>query len=169
MQTITTEGRRTDLTPEEARIRTRRRERGQAMVEFALLLPLFLIVIFIAVDFGVGLSRWVVLTNATREGARLGVTGVSSNEVQIKTASSTDGLVTAGDVTVNYIDASGNGTTGDKGDSIVVETNYDYGLITPLKVLLGLGPTGSLTFSSCTDMRMELPASGAVDDGVTRC
>ncbi len=35
------------------------------MVEFALLLPLFLIVIFIAVDFGVGLSRYIVITNAT--------------------------------------------------------------------------------------------------------
>ena len=138
------------------------------MVEFALLLPLFLIVIFIAVDFGVGLGRWVVLTNATREGARLGVTGISSNEVAIRTASSTDGLVAAADVTVNYIDSSGNGTVGDTGDSIVVEANYDYGLITPLKAFLSLG-FNSLAFSSCTDMRMELPASGASDDGVTRC
>ena len=162
-------GERTSLTPEEEAIkRARRKERGQSMVEFALLLPLFLIVIFLAIDFGVGLGRWVVLTNATREGARFGVTGVSPNEVATRTAATTTGLVTAGDVIVNYIDISGNGTIGDKGDSIVVEANYDYELITPLKAFLSLG-FDSLTFSSCTNMRMELPASGVADDGVTRC
>ena len=156
------------MTAEEATRRARRRQRGQAMVEFALILPLFLVVLFLAVDFGVGLSRWAVVTNATREGARLGVTGVDRGQVRIKTASATTGLVNPGDVTVNYIDASGNGTVGDKGDSIVVSTGYEYGLITPLKVFLSLG-FDSLTFSSCTVMRMELPASGASDDGVTRC
>ena len=138
------------------------------MVEFALLLPLFLVVIFLSVDFGVGLTRWVVLTNATREGARLGITGVSSNEVAIKTASSTSGLVGTTDVTVNYIDANGNGAVGDVGDSIVVDVTYDYGLITPLKAFLSLG-FDSLVLSSCTDMRLELPVAGAADDGVTRC
>ncbi len=150
--------------------RTGRRERGQAMVEFALLLPLFLIVIFISIDFGVGLGRWVILTNATREGARLGVIGVSSNEVALKTAATSNGLIDpTTDVTVNYIDASGNGVVGDKGDSIVVEANYNYGLITPLKAFLSLG-FDSLAFSSCTNMRMELPTfDAATDDGVTRC
>ncbi len=109
-----------------------RRQRGQAMVEFALLLPLFLVVIFLSVDFGVGLTRWVILTNATREGARLAVTGVSSNEIAIKTATTSSGLVDSGDVTVNYIDASGNAVVGDKGDSVVVEAKYEYQLITPL-------------------------------------
>ncbi len=138
------------------------------MVEFALLLPLFMVVLFLAVDFGVGLSRWAVVTNATREGARLGVTGVAPNQVAKQTSDATQDLVADGDVTVNYIDASGNDTVGDKGDSIVVTTAYDYELITPLKAFLSLGFDG-LTFSSCTVMRMELTASGASDDGVTRC
>ncbi len=162
------EGRRANVTAEEATRRARRRQRGQAMVEFALLLPLFLVVLFLAVDFGVGLSRWAVVTNSTREGARLGVTGVAPGEVASRTAFAAQGLVAAGDVTVNYVDVSGNGTIGDKGDSIVVSADYEYGLITPLKAILSLG-FDSLTFGSCTVMRMELPASGAADDGVTRC
>ena len=156
------------MTAEEATRRARRRQRGQAMVEFALILPLFMVVLFLAVDFGVGLSRWAIVTNATREGARLGVTGVAAGQVRDKTSSATEGLVAAGDVTVNYFDASGNGTVGDKGDSIVVRADYEYGLITPLKAFLSLGFDG-LNFGSCTDMRMELSASGASDDGVTRC
>ncbi len=138
------------------------------MVEFALLLPLFLVVIFLSVDFGVGLTRWVILTNATREGARLAVTGVSSNEIAIKTATTSSGLVDSGDVTVNYIDASGNAVVGDKGDSVVVEAKYEYELITPLKVFLSLG-FDSLSLTSCTNMRMEVTASAAFDDGITRC
>ncbi len=154
----------------QSKAKANRKERGQALVEFAMLLPLFLVVIFLSIDFGVGLTRWVILTNATREGARLGVTGASSNEVAIKTATTTGGLVGTKDVTVNYIDANGNGDVGDEGDSIVVDVTYDYGLITPLKGFLSLG-FDSLVLTSCTDMRMELPpATGpAFDDGVTRC
>ena len=37
------------------------------MVEFALLLPLFFIVLFLIIAFGVGISRWVIVTHSTRE------------------------------------------------------------------------------------------------------
>ena len=47
--------------------------RGQAMVEFALALPMILAVMFGAVEFGTALYDKAVLTNASREGARFGV------------------------------------------------------------------------------------------------
>jgi hypothetical protein len=49
----------------------RGRERGSALVEFALCLPLLLVVIAGIVDFGFAFQRYEVLTNAAREGARL--------------------------------------------------------------------------------------------------
>jgi Flp pilus assembly pilin Flp len=49
----------------------RRSERGAALVEFALVLPLLLVVIAGIVDFGFLFQRYEVLTNAAREGARL--------------------------------------------------------------------------------------------------
>jgi hypothetical protein len=149
---------------------TNRRERGQSMVEFALLLPIFLVVIFIIVDFGVGISRWVIITNSTREGARLGaVCGDGSScdpltDIPIRVASTSNGLLDPIDVTVYYLDKDGDGDVGDRGDSVVVESNYQYDLITPLQVFLGLA-FDSIDFHSCTDMRLELPFSGAGGGG----
>jgi Flp pilus assembly protein TadG len=47
-------------------------ERGAALVEFALVAPLLLVVLAGIVDFGFLFQRYEVLTNAAREGARLG-------------------------------------------------------------------------------------------------
>ena len=51
----------------------RRGERGQAIVELALTLPLLLLVVLGVFDFGLMFERFEVVTNAAREGARLGV------------------------------------------------------------------------------------------------
>ena len=48
-----------------------RGERGAALVEFALALPLLLVVLAGIVDFGFVFQRYEVVTNAAREGARL--------------------------------------------------------------------------------------------------
>src|SRR5438034_112287 len=47
----------------------RRRFRGQSLVEFALVLPVMLIVIMFGVDFGRAFLGWVNLQNASRLGA----------------------------------------------------------------------------------------------------
>ncbi|MGN6415505.1 TadE/TadG family type IV pilus assembly protein [Flexivirga sp.] len=47
-----------------------RRERGASLVEFALVLPLFLLLVGGMVDFGRAFYTEVMLTNAAREGAR---------------------------------------------------------------------------------------------------
>ena len=48
-------------------------ERGQAVIELALTLPLLLLVVFGIIDFGFMFQRYEAVTNAAREGARLGV------------------------------------------------------------------------------------------------
>jgi Flp pilus assembly protein TadG len=48
-----------------------RGERGAEMVEFALVLPLLLVVVGGIIDFGLMFQRWEVVTNAAREGARI--------------------------------------------------------------------------------------------------
>ena len=53
----------------------RRSQRGQSLVEFALVLPILLILVLGIVDFGMGLRAYVTLTNATREGARFAAVG----------------------------------------------------------------------------------------------
>ena len=50
-----------------------RAESGAAAVEFALLLPLLMMIVFGIIEFGFALYQQAVLTNASREGARLGI------------------------------------------------------------------------------------------------
>ncbi len=48
----------------------RRDERGEALVEFAILAPILILLLLAMVDFGRVFDAWVVSTNAAREGAR---------------------------------------------------------------------------------------------------
>ena len=48
-------------------------ERGAELVEFAIVLPLLLLVTMGIIDFGFMFQRYVVLTNAAMEGARVAV------------------------------------------------------------------------------------------------
>src|SRR5207244_13008620 len=50
----------------------RRSEKGQSLAEFVLVLPIFLILVFAIIDFGLGFHAWLTVTNSPREGARLG-------------------------------------------------------------------------------------------------
>ncbi|MDP2661513.1 MAG: TadE/TadG family type IV pilus assembly protein [Dehalococcoidia bacterium] len=47
-----------------------RSERGEALVEFVILAPVLMLLLFGMVDFGRVYDAWVVSTNAAREGAR---------------------------------------------------------------------------------------------------
>src|SRR4051794_18751060 len=51
-----------------------RRRRGQSVVEFALILPAFLLLMLIAVDFGRIFFTSIQLNNAVREAANYGAT-----------------------------------------------------------------------------------------------
>jgi len=51
----------------------RTREAGTSIVEMTIVLPLLLLLVFAIGEFGIAYTQWVSLTNATREGARVGV------------------------------------------------------------------------------------------------
>ena len=46
-------------------------EKGATAIEFALILPVFIIIIFAVFQFGIVFNNWIALTYAAREGARL--------------------------------------------------------------------------------------------------
>jgi TadE-like protein len=48
----------------------RERERGQALVEFALIAPLFLLLVVGIIQFGIGLNYWLDLNRIANQGAR---------------------------------------------------------------------------------------------------
>jgi hypothetical protein len=46
------------------------REHGQSLVEFAIILPVLLLIVLGAIDLGMGFKTYIALTNAAREGVR---------------------------------------------------------------------------------------------------
>ena len=134
------------------RERRQRRERGQALVEFALVLPIFLILVLGIVDFGWALRSWITVTNSAREGARMGAVGATCDDIKQRAVDTSADLLTLSDVTVENC-------RGDPGTSVVVTVTYDYSFITPLGGLLTTFTGGSLpstiTMTSSSDMRIE--------------
>lgn len=131
-----------------------RRRQGQSLVEFAVVLPVFLLVLAGIVDFGLGLYSQMTVINAAREGARLGVVdpkdtaGITARVDAMAGGLDKSQLV----INVNCKKPSGSGvacSVAEEGDSVVVEVDYTYRLIWPL----ALG--NSLGLSSTVQMRIE--------------
>jgi len=128
-------------------------EGGQTLVEFTLVLPIFLLVMFAIVDFGMAFHAWITVTNSAREGARVGAVRATSGEIEQRvrdTATSLD----QGELHVAVTNAEGQ-----PGGSVVVDVSYSYSMMTPLADLLNLVSGGTipatLTLSSTADMRLE--------------
>mgnify|MGYP000547232741 CR=1 FL=1 len=64
--TFTVQERRDDATPDHKR----ERGRGQALVEFAIVLPVFFLVVAGMFDFGLGIYSDLTLVNAARESVK---------------------------------------------------------------------------------------------------
>jgi hypothetical protein len=58
----------------------RRRQRGQGLVEFALVLPIFLLLLLIMLEFGLAFNHNLTIGLATREGARTGAALASGDK-----------------------------------------------------------------------------------------
>ncbi len=66
--------------------------RGQGIIEFALVLILFLIVTLVIFDLGRAVIYYSVLNNAAREGARYGVTDPNAYKIQSVVRGKVNGL-----------------------------------------------------------------------------
>ena len=134
-----------------------RGEKGQALVEFALLVPIFLMLLFAIVDFGMGFHSWITVTNSAREGARLGAVAGTEQQIIDRVFDTATLINEDTNMTVTVTNAADDG--GDPGESVVVQVDYDYDLITPLASLVAflsgdiIGPT--LELSSTAEMRLE--------------
>lgn len=132
-------------------------ERGQAMVEFALVLPIFLLVVFAIVDFGMGFHAWITVSNSSREGARIGVVGANAATVEARVRDTASSLKDDANLAVTVTNAVDQG--GDPGESVKVDVDYNYQLITPLSSIMGIVSGGSIGptihFKSTSEMRLE--------------
>mgnify|MGYP000085244846 CR=1 FL=1 len=125
-------------------------ECGAIIVEFALLLPLLLLLLAGTVAFGLLFYNKQVVTNASREGARYGIHYSSESEIKTLVGNyCVNQLITYVADTVVIIKVDGE--LGTFGTPLTVTVSYDYKFLIP--GLIGLGTT--LQMSAETMMRME--------------
>jgi Flp pilus assembly protein TadG len=115
------------------------RDRGATAVEFALVLPLLLLLVCGIIDFGRALNAQITLTQAAREGARLEAFGDPSATVQTRTAGAAPDLGGV-NVTIAQTCAPGAGPA----DNARVNVSYSFTFITPIGAIAGLLGGGGL-------------------------
>jgi Flp pilus assembly protein TadG len=142
--------------------RLRRDERGAAVIETALTLPLMLFVSVGIFEFGRAYQTWQVLTNAAREGARIAVLpgtadGVVTARVQSYLA---DGQISrpasaAVSITRNNEISIGAGTA--SASRVTVSYPYEFIVLQPVATLVSPGSTVGepLTMTASALMRNE--------------
>jgi Flp pilus assembly protein TadG len=129
-----------------------RGERGQALVEFAIVLPLLLLLLLGIVDFARAWNVYEVLTDAAREGARIAVVDQpATTEQDVR-----DAIVAAGQRAAIGIDPADITITGfhaGRGTQATVRIEYDYELKW-VGALLGL-VSGDRTVTMITEFAMR--------------
>jgi Flp pilus assembly protein TadG len=132
-----------------------RDQSGAALVEFALVATMLMMLIMGMIDFGRALYTKNSLTNAAREGGRFAAvqTDVKSREADIKNVVITHmspfggAALTAAQITVTYNEPSGTV------ESTTIEIAYPFEPITPIAGLIGLDP---LTLKASAQFRQEV-------------
>src|SRR5687767_766732 len=142
----------------------RKGERGSALIEAALTLPLLLLVSVGIFEFGRAFQTWQVLTNAAREGARLAVLpGMAPPDVQTRVRQYLQagqlggyaGATIVVDRTSSIAIGAGTASTS------VVTVNYPFNflVLNPVARLVVSNSTlgAPITISAAAEMRNESP------------
>jgi Flp pilus assembly protein TadG len=125
------------------------------MVEFALVLPLLLVILLAVLDFGRAFYYWNNTTHLAAEGARLASVdrdisalpdaGTATDLCQYLKNKATSDLHMPSDTTVSYTPAAA-------GDALSVHVSYTFSFLPFLQLH---GAPGSKALDSTSDMRME--------------
>jgi len=144
-----------------------RAERGQGLVEFALAVPVLLVVVCGILEFGFIFTDQIMLNNAARDGARAGAipagiawTARSSQATSAATTSSS-GLIScpsSGSPSYTVTPTYGNPNNSAVATQVTVAITYKYTPITPLGSLvaaIGGSVNASVTLSSSAQKMVE--------------
>ena len=123
-----------------------RGESGQGLAEFAMILPVLVLILMTVFDFGCAVYAYSVVNSAAREGARYALAHPSNSSAIITwVEDSTAGLdPTALEVVVSHPDST----------SIRVQVRYTFEPITPLIASI-ISDDGELVLSSTATMYTE--------------
>lgn len=114
-------------------------EKGASAVEFALVLPIFVMLVFGIFQFGIAFNNWIAITHAAREGARLAAVGQYTEQKVRDSAPS---------VAIQSISVSGQGGTIGSPVTIIVTGNV-------LNINIPFVGNWPVTLKSTAVMRLE--------------
>jgi Flp pilus assembly protein TadG len=124
-----------------------RRQRGATLVEFALVLPLLVLLLFGIIEFGRILSAQVIVTYAAENGARYATLGATSTEVTNQVRASCPTLDPAR-ITVGVTNAAGA-----SGTAVSVAVTYSFQL--DVQVLASIIHSSTVNLHHTAVMRIE--------------
>jgi Flp pilus assembly protein TadG len=140
-----------------------RSKSGQAMIEFAMVAPLFFLLVFGIIDFGRLFFTQMTLQHALREAGRFAVTGRHLQDSNGQDITRVNSIIqtarnAAAGLDVNSISISstqgGSNSAGGPGDTVTVALTTSLRLITPL-IGRYVGNNGLYTFSVRTTFKNE--------------
>lgn len=123
-------------------------QKGQSIVETALILPIIILILTGIIDFGLMFNNYLVITNASREAARNAAVGATDAEIAIMISNMTSSLDRTKLTTSIYPGQA----LRKKGDEVVVTIKYDNALLTPVISAIVPNP---MRLEAKTTMRME--------------
>jgi Flp pilus assembly protein TadG len=137
----------------------RKRRRGAAVVEFAFVAPVFILLIVGMLEFGRMVMVKQILTNAAREGARKAVLDgtTTSDVVSTVTSYMNDAQITV--TSADIVISPSNPASAAYGDPVSVTVSLDFSRVSwlPASMLAQFLPTGKtdITLTATTVMRRE--------------
>ena len=133
---------------------TMKHERGSVAVEFAILLPLFIMFVWGAIEFGLAYYTQEVLTNATREGARAGIVQAVPKRTVTDIQSIVTAYVTTAGLSTTGLSTTVAGAGGAFPAPLTVTSTYPHRFSVISMITAGSVPT-TITLSASTVMRHE--------------
>jgi Flp pilus assembly protein TadG len=130
-------------------------QQGQTLIEFAIVLPVLLLIVFVIFDLGRAIYTYSMLTNAAREGARYAsvASTASTTDIQQHTLEFASGVdvqitnITVDKNNVNIVEVENNSIYRDD-INVIVTINYNFVPITPYVSRLLNGGVLDLSTSS---------------------
>jgi len=129
-------------------LKSLKNQKGQALVEFAIVLPILLMLVMGIIQFGMMLNSYLAIENASREGARAGIVGSTDAEIESLIIASSPSLDPA-DLTVTLTPSEANRSSG---DTLTVTVTYNYKFTIP--IISNLFNNGKI-LTGQTSMRIE--------------
>lgn len=135
-------------------------QKGAAAVEFAIILPILIMLLFGIIEFGILLYDKAMITNASREGARAGIVFVSDEtvaEFNQKIFDAVDKYCSGHLITFSEDSTTHNiiaqTTKPGSGDDLTVIVTYQYDYLVLPNFVTGI--VGNINLAAETTMRME--------------